>query len=162
MTTENDLEAALTDLTTALRKKRNPSRFQARAILLAIGDLALSGNSVAASAGAARLATAVGERAADWERAVQEEIELAAVEFVRSVDPKYLDHPRYDFAYTVGARERLEARLVGAEILGVSPPDALLDQISTADGRLAPHLLRTAGKGPRGSGGTTSGPDRPH
>lgn len=163
MTIDDRLDAALAELGAALRKKRNPTRFHARGILLAVGELALSGNPAAASAGAERVAAIVGDRHDDWARAVHEEIEMAGVEFVRSVDPKYLEHPRYDLAYTVAARERLEARLAAVEALGISPPDELLEQISAADERLAPHLKHGAGRArPGGSGERPADQGRPH
>ncbi len=162
MTTESDLDTALAELAAVLRKKRDPTRFHARAILLAVGELSLSGDAAAAAAAAERVAAIVGDRHDPWARAVHEEIEMAAVEFVRSVDPKYLDHPKYDFAYTVVARERLEARLAATEVFGILPTDEILEQVSAADARLAPHLERGPRKSRRqGSGERPAGPGGP-
>jgi hypothetical protein len=59
---------------------------------------------------------------------------------VRSCDPRYLDHPKYDLVYTVEARERLEARLVVAEKLGLPADEAMLEAVERADGLLQSRL----------------------
>ncbi len=154
---EIDLEAALAELAAALRKKRKPSRFHARAILVALGEQILVEDGARVTAGVARVAELVRELAADWEAVVREELELAATEFVRSVDPRFLSHPRYDFAYTVTARERLEARLSAAERLGIGPAEGLLEQVVEADELLAPHLRRLDERKQRGGQDRTVG-----
>jgi hypothetical protein len=153
---ETELEPAIADLAAALRKKRKPSRFHARAILLALGERVLAEDETRAALAVANIAELVREKPAEWEAAVHEELELAATEFVRSVDPRFLTHPRYDFAYTLTARERLEARLAGAERLGIAPAEGLLEQISEADQALAPHLRRLDERRPRNSPGSGS------
>jgi hypothetical protein len=154
---ETDLDAALAELATALRKKHKPSRFHARAILVALGEQILAEDGARVTAGVQRVAELVRERPADWEAAVREELELASTEFVRSVDPRFLTHPRYDFAYTVAVRERLEARLAAAERMGIAPAEGLLEQIVEADELLAPYLSRLDERKQRGGKDRTAG-----
>lgn len=144
---EPDLEASLAELAAAVRKKRKPSRFHARAVLVALGHRILAGDRDLTAAAVARVKDLVQERIADWELAVREELELAAAEFVRSVDPRFLSLPKYDFAYTVAARERLEARLAAADQLGIAVEESLLEQVADADERLAPYLGRDGRRG---------------
>lgn len=141
------LEAAITDLVTVIRKKRKPSRHHARPILIAIGERLLAGDESEAEANVRRIADVVRSVSDDWQRAVQDELELACAEFIQSVDPRFLDHPRYDFHYTVRARERLEARLRAAERLDVAPSEDLLDRVARADETLQPYLRRRDGRG---------------
>lgn len=147
MDSEPDLDAAIAELATALRRKRTPSRYHAREILIALGQRLLAGDETRAASASERIADVVRARSAEWERAVLEELDLACTEFVLSVDPRYLSHPRYDFAYTITARERLEARLVAADRLGIVPGEGLLERVVQADLALEPHLRRRDGPG---------------
>ena len=68
-----------------------------------------------------------------------EELQLAASEHVHAVDPRWLNHPRYDMSYTLAARKRLEARILAAEALGTPLDGALAEAVRHADGLLAEH-----------------------
>ena len=136
--TRNDAEAALADLADWVRHKKKPTRQHARSVLIALGrlpDLPVDGN-----AWRERVAAAVHPLSEAWEAAVQDELLLACTEHVTSVDPRYLDHPRYDFEYAIRARERLEARLLAAEVLGHPVDASLLAKVERADARLEPYL----------------------
>lgn len=139
------LEQALAEIAAGARKKRwVPDRFLAREILLALGELALSGEDPAedgpAAAWAVRLRAALEPVAERFTEALREELDLAASEHTLGVDPRFLDHPRYDLDYAVLARERLEARLVAADLLGFEPDEALLERVAEADRLLEPYL----------------------
>jgi hypothetical protein len=121
------------------RKKRRPNRFEARALLVSLGTALLEADPQAEPALTKVRGLLDLDREA-WAAAVSEELTLAATEHVRSCDPAYLRHPRYDFPYTVAARHRLEARLRAAEALDLAPDEILLDQIERADRLLAPFL----------------------
>lgn len=135
-------------------KKRRPDRFAARALLVPLGTALLDGDPEA-EAGAERVRRIVAADRPAWAAAVSEELTLAATEHVRSCDPAWLKHPRYDFPYTVAARHRLEARLRAAEALDLGADDLLLDQIERADRLLAPFL---ESRGPGERGRAESGP----
>jgi hypothetical protein len=150
MTREADdaLDASLADLERTVRKHKAPTRHQARAVLLALGERLLAGPAEDVEPALRRLAGAVAPDEERWKRAVADELLLACTEFIQSVDPRWLDHPRYDFHYTVAARANLEARLRAAERLELSPEEDLLDRVARADALLEPHLRRRAGKEP--------------
>src|SRR5262245_32993961 len=95
----------------SIERRKAPSRYAAREILVGVGTWILSGDESRVAAALARLAPAVEPDRTRWTNAVLEELTLAVTEHVRSTDPRYLTHPRYDLQYTVAARERLEARL---------------------------------------------------
>lgn len=144
------LEAALAEIAAGLGRKRwTPDRFLAREILLALGEMALPDDSGAAAEAeatglaegwAARILQALEPAAEAFARAVAEELDLAASEHTLGVNPRFLDHPRYDLDYAVLARERLEARLVAAGLLGLEPEEALLERVAEADRLLEPYL----------------------
>lgn len=136
--TLDDAEAALADLADWVKRKKKPTRQHARSVLIALGrlpDLPTSGK-----AWSERIQAAVHPLGEAWEAAVQDELLLACTEHVTSVDPRYLDHPRYDFEYAIRARERLEARLLAAEVLGHRVDEALLAKVERADAKLDPYL----------------------
>lgn len=136
------LEVALKRLTALAKKKRGPSRFDARDILLAVGELAQTGQVDALQAPLERLEALLKPHREQWERALAEELELACTEHIQGVDPRFLEHPRYDFAYTIEARHRLELRLVALDQLEIEPRADLLSGVERADERLAPYLAR--------------------
>jgi cell division septum initiation protein DivIVA len=135
-----DLEQAVAELKRRLGAKEVPDRHLVRMALIALGRITIDEGEEAARAPAHDLASAAEAHAERWEEAFQSEMALAVAEHVHSVDPRYLEMPGYDFAYTIAARERLEARLRAADLLQLAVPEALLDQVATADERLAPHL----------------------
>jgi hypothetical protein len=140
----DELERALAQLAGWIDERKKPTRHQARALLVALGRWirhgAPSGDQV--SAVRDRLRAIVHPLAEGWEAAVLDELILACTEHIRSVDPRYLDHPRYDFAYPIEARERLESRLVAAAALGMSPSPELLARVTRADELLRPYVRR--------------------
>lgn len=149
-----DIEGVLAELSALARRRGGaPDRHHARGALLALGRLALAEGEEAAAPWVERLAGALAPFAEAFERAVHEELALAADEHVRGVDPRYLDHPRYDLGYAVLARERLEERLVAADLLGVEPDEALLERVAGADRLLEPYL-KGPGEGDPGEGTT--------
>jgi hypothetical protein len=135
-----ELDEALAELAKLAPKKRKPTRFHARAVLIPLGRILLAEDRPAAKEAMKRLAAAVEPFREAWESAVQDELSLSCTEHVQGVDPRYLDHPRFDLEYVVSARERLEARLAAATELDLSPPEALLDRVAAADRLLEPYL----------------------
>ncbi|HEV8112502.1 MAG TPA: hypothetical protein VGR31_06975 [Planctomycetota bacterium] len=128
-----ELDRSLAQLEALAARGGRPSRYDARELLLALGE------SPAAGGGArARIEALPPTFREAWEAAVRDELSMAGTEHVRSVDPRYLDRPGYDFEYTIEARERLETRLRGAEQLGLRTDEALAAAIRRAD-----ELLRT-------------------
>jgi hypothetical protein len=123
------------------RRPRRPTHLLARAILVPLGESLLE-DPTAASPALERVRAIVARDVEGWQAAVDEELTLAGTEHVRSCDPKALKLPRYDFAYTIAARHRLEARLRAAADLDLPASETLLDQIERADRLLAPHLER--------------------
>ena len=140
------LDQALAELGRTLAKRGKPTRYDARAILIALGELVLAGDTETVDRAVGRLEPLVAPEVEAWRRAVADELALAGTEHVQSVDPRWLDHPRYDFAYTVAARVDLEARLRAAERLDLAPNEDLLNRIARADALLAPYLRGRAGK----------------
>ena len=126
----------------ALAKKPNkaPSRFVARDLLLALGEVALDGDPASVESDVAALRTALEPVDDAWRKSLGQEMELACTEHVQAIDPRYLDHPRYDFQYTVQARQRLEMRFSALDLLGVEVDEALLGQVARADAILEPYL----------------------
>ncbi len=127
------LAAAILEFEELARKGARPNRYDARALLLPLGRVLIEEGRAAVREELARIRAVQDAPLRGWRRAVREEIALAAAEHVRGVDPRYLSHPRYDFAYALGARERLEQRLRAAEALGISPPEDLLERVAAAD-----------------------------
>jgi hypothetical protein len=137
-----DVELVFTEIEAHIAAAKKPSRFQARAALLAIGMDLLAGNRDRASSSVERMKAIVAKDPETWRAAVEEELTLACTEHVRACDPRWLEHPRYDFRYTVAAREKLEARLAAAARIDLPASELLLDQVARADGVLEPHLKR--------------------
>ena len=141
----DDPEQALTEVldelaTLAKRRGAVPNHYHARDVLVALGRIVLERGDEAAAPWVPRLQGALEPFPEAFAEAAAAEIAQAAEEHVRSVDPRFLQHPRYDFAYTVAARERLEARFVAADLLGLEPDEALLERVAEADGVLEPYL----------------------
>ncbi|MBL8859260.1 MAG: hypothetical protein JNL28_12190 [Planctomycetes bacterium] len=136
-----DFQAVLADLSKERKdgKLPRPNRFQVRALLVPLGAELLE-DEAAAGPALERVRALIARNPESWARAVDDELSLAVTEHVRSCDPAYLRHPKYDFPYTVDARARLEARLRAAEALDLGADGALLDQIERADELLAPFL----------------------
>lgn len=141
MSTVEDVERALRTLEGLRRpKQRRPDRHDARALLVPLGLQLLSQGTRGLEEHLERIRSVGEALGAAWYDAVQDELSLAAGEHVQAVAPRFLDLPNYDFAYTLRARERLEARLVAAAELDLEIPAALARSIELADARLAPYL----------------------
>lgn len=138
---DTDFRATLDEAEAMAKRPRPkpPTRYQARALLVPLGESLLEAGPVAEEALRRMRALFDGQRPG-WNAAVGEELTLATTEHVRSCDPRYLSLPTYDLAYTVAARHRLEARLRAAAELGCPVDETLLDQIERADELLAPLL----------------------
>ncbi len=116
--------------------KRRVTRHEARPVLLGIGECLIEGRTPEAEDALARLRRLPAELREAFDAAVRDELEMACSEHVRSVDPRYLQRPDYDLAYTVAARHRLECRLRAAERLGIDLAGAWLENIRRADALL--------------------------
>lgn len=146
---DSDFLAALDALsqTSSGRRRPQPTRYDARALLLPLGNAVCSEDPGIAEA-IERVRSVVDTDRAGWLSAIEDELSLAVTEHVRSCDPQYLRLARYDFPYTIAARERLEARLRATEALGFDVPESLLGQIERADRTLAPFLGAAGIEGP--------------
>jgi hypothetical protein len=140
------LESALARLEQLKKRKRAPSRFEARKLLLALGALLLEERDSEVAQVRERLERALRDVSEPWELAVNEELQLAGMEHMQGVDPRHLDHPSYDFEYTVEARRRLEMRLAALDTLGLTAPADLLSRIAQADAMLEPYLRARGGR----------------
>lgn len=123
-----------------LAQGQAPTRWHARALLLALGQALLEGREADSQAIEAKLGSLAPALRPAWVRSVQDELNMACTEHVRSADPRYLSRPDYDWGYTLAAREELEARLRAVEALDIEIPSALLEQVQLADARIAPFL----------------------
>ena len=137
------IDENLTELKQLAKQKREPNRLHARDLLTALGALVLEEGADAPEVARVRTAVEPFER---WEKAVAEELSLACTEHVQSVDARFLDLPNYDFDYLVSARERLEARLVAVEALGLATPEDLLNRVAEADRVVEPYLRDRRGE----------------
>jgi hypothetical protein len=135
-----ELDVAIGAIEAFAVKGGRPTRYDARPILLMIGESLRVGRAEDVRGSPERLQALPEALRQTWVVAVQDELAMACTEHVRSVDPRYLDHPHYDFAYTVSARRELEARLRAAEHLGVLPDEALLGGVRRADALLEGRL----------------------
>lgn len=148
MTDENppgaELRSVVRALSQSLTGDLQPTRYDARALLVPLGQLALDHDEDEALLAPylSEVRPLLDARPEGWARALDEEVSLASAEHVQAVDPRFLEHPRYDFAYTVAARARLEARLLACQLLGHPVPEATLDRIARADETLGPYLER--------------------
>jgi len=135
------LREALDDLAALAGKKGLPNRYHARALLVPLGFL-VQEDADAAGAWIERIRQATAPFDEAWREAVEAELSLACAEHVHAADPRYLDLPNYDFEYTLGARERLEARLQAARVLALEVPPTLERGVERADRLLAPYVAR--------------------
>jgi hypothetical protein len=141
-----ELEAAIADLEDLARRGRQPSHYAARHLLLELGE-ALAAGGLEASRAALERALAAGSRLEPgWSAAVREELSLAAAEFARCLEPRYLSLPNYDLEYTRGARARLEDRLRAARALGFELPDREGEMVELADRVLASLMEQRGGR----------------
>ena len=137
------IEECLGELKQLAKKKAQPNRFHARALLMALGSLLLKeGDEVPESA---QVLEAV-KPFDGWEKAVAEEMSLACTEHVQGVDPRFLSLPNFDFDYLVVARQRLEERFTALDALGLNPPEQLLDRVAEADRAVEPYLREHRGE----------------
>ena len=136
------LQNALDALRRLAQKGESPTRHQVRDLLLALGAEIRSGDTRAVEGAIESLHPILPAFGESWRTAVADEISLACTEHVRSVEPRYLDHPRYDFEYTIAARDRLELRLCAAEKLGLAATREWLVQVARADALLTSSLER--------------------
>ena len=143
----DELEIALNHLQARVEAEEPPSRYDARWLLIELGSVLLREDDRATGAEAdtalhalvARSRKVVQRLGVPWERAVREELQLAAAEHIHAVDPRWLSHPRYDMAYTLAARERLEARIRAAAALGTPLEPQLAEGVLRADAVLEKH-----------------------
>lgn len=132
----DELDRALSSLVALAERKRLPTRHDARPILLEIGRLLGAGSSEALASAKRGLSAFPPAFAEAWSAAVREELSMAATEYVRSADPRYLGHAQYDWEYTIEARERLGWRLSAVQYLGITAGADLLSGIERVD-----HIL---------------------
>ena len=110
----------------------------ARRLLVALGDW-VEANGEAPPAHLLEAARAlIGTRPEAWAAAIRRDLELAVWEFDTSVDPRFLERADYDHAYTVEARERIDARLVALELLELDADPVQLERLEAADLRYRP------------------------
>ncbi len=147
MSTEPSLTEVLAEIQAWIGRGKAPTRHHARAILLGLGDALLEDRAGDEAEAFARVAAWIERSPEAWREAFAGELAMATTEHVRSADPRWLGNPKYDLAYTVWARHRLEARLACAEHLGIEVPEELLEAIARADALLAPYLDETTAGG---------------
>jgi len=135
---DTPLPAALAEVEAWVARRRAPTRHHVRALFIPLGEALLEGRDEAEAF--ARVATWIGRDPEGWNEALKGELTMAATEHVRSADPRWIANPKYDLAYAVEARHRLEARLTCAEHLGLEVADDVLESIARADTVLAPQL----------------------
>ncbi|TAJ15929.1 MAG: hypothetical protein EPO68_11965 [Planctomycetota bacterium] len=145
---EQQLRTALELIAARLGARRGLQRAEVRTLLLPLGALLADHTSPAGAAWVQRIEQRLAKDGAQFRAVVESELQLAAAEYVQGVDPRYLGLPGYDFEYTLGSREGLEARRLAAEALSVRLPDATLKQIELADQRLEAELERRGPQAP--------------
>jgi hypothetical protein len=109
------------------------TRHEARPILLGIGaSLRSAGPEELGDAGD-RLRRLPERPRAAWIAAVEDELTMASTEYVRSVDPRFLNHPQYDLDYTLEARRQLDDRWRACAYLGQALDPAAVASVERAD-----------------------------
>ena len=137
-----DLERAFAEIEACIASGKALTRHHARPVLICLGEQLLAGETASAAQSFRRCRDLTSKAPGTWGSAVRDELLMASTEHVRSVDPRWLDHPTYDFEYTVAARAALEARLRAARDLGFELSPDLEANVARADGILAQHLAR--------------------
>lgn len=128
-----DLESAIRAVEALAGRGAPLTRHDARPILLRIGWSLLAGRPEGLEDARDRLRRLPERPRTSWIAAVQDELSMASAEYVRSVDPRYLDHPQYDLDYTLEARRLLEARWRACAYLGQPPDAAAVASVRRAD-----------------------------
>ncbi len=144
---EAPLSEVLAEVEAWVGRNKAPTRHHARGVLIGLGGVLLEDRAEAEADAFARVAVWIERKPDAWREAFAGEISMAATEHVRSADPRWLGNPKYDLAYTVEARHRLEARLACAEHLGIEVAEDLLEAVARADALLAPYLSGTGADG---------------
>jgi hypothetical protein len=132
-----ELEAAIRAVEAPANRAGPPTRHEARPILLGIGRSLQTGRPEELGDAADRLRGLPERPRKAWIAAVKDEIAMAITEYVRCVDPRFLDHPQYDLDYTLEARRQLDARLKACEYLGEPAEPAAVDAVARADALLS-------------------------
>jgi hypothetical protein len=140
----SELELALAAIQALEKRRGRPTRHDARPVLLELGRLLGEGDGHAAEEAKRRIAGLPAGFAEGWTVAVRDEISMAATEYTLSLDPRYLDHPKYDWEYTLEARRRLAWRLEAVRFLGIPTEASTLAAIERSD-----RLLEDRGPGRR-------------
>ena len=135
-----ELEAALAAIAVLTKEERKPSRYDARILLLPLGALILESESGGLSVMLERISATVHPENEAWATAIADELGLAGDEFCLSINPDYLKHPRYDFAYAAASRQQLEQRIQAIEHLGFPVSEVLRGRIQEADDAFEPYL----------------------
>ena len=140
----SELELALAAIEALETRRGRPTRHDARAVLLELGRLLGEGDGHEAEKAKRRIAGLPAGFAEVWTAAVRDELSMAATEYALSLDPRYLDHPKYDWEYTLEARRRLAWRLEAVQFLGIPAEASTLAAIERSD-----RLLEERGPGRR-------------
>lgn len=156
-----ELDQALALVEEALRERRPWNRYHARAVLLPLGALLGSedeGDRRHAREAIARLARATGPTRDAWGAVLDEELEMAVTELVKSLDPRFLARPDYDLRYTLESRALLRDRLRAMEALGRDVDPSLLRHVERSERALEVELRRRgASDASTRSGGRAAG-----
>ena len=135
-----ELQAAMKAIAAMAKEERTPSRYDARMLLLPLGALIMEADSAGLSVTLADISKVVSAENEAWATAIADELGLAGDEFCLSINPDYLKHPRYDFAYAAASRQQLEQRIQAAEHLGFPLSEVLVGRIREADEMFEPYL----------------------
>ena len=125
---------------TPAKDRRAADRYDVRGILVGLGDLILEHGLGSTDQALMRVKELGAKLGAEWTTACHSELALACAEHIHGVDARFLNHPNYDFKYTIRGRELLEARLISARELEIPIDPSLLHGVSAADERLQPYL----------------------
>ena len=138
----SELRESLVAIKALAKEKRKPSRYDARTLLLPLGALILEGDAAGLSETLKQVLALVSSEDEEWAAAIADEMGLAGDEFCLSINPDYIKHPRYDFAYAAASRLQLEQRIQAAQHLEFPISQALLGRIQEADEAFEPYLDR--------------------
>jgi len=128
------------------RKERAPTRQDVRPLLIHLGELLQGAADPELEARLKRLREALAPIREEWAAVVEQEMQLACAEHIQGVDPRHLDHPRFDFAYVEAARLRLEQRMRALPALGLALAQEWIDRVRQADIALEPYLRARRGE----------------